>query len=168
MIRFGRLIRQLTGVIGSAFLAGCYSYFPVNQPSPGSTVRIHVPVTSALQNPNARPENVEVEGLLLSSGDSLVLEAKTRRQVGAVREVLEIDTFRVARTAVSGVEERVLSKPKSVAMGVLVTAGAAVLTVGLIKAAGGMKGDGGPGNGGPGAQIRVKPVFDGLFHLIGR
>ena len=51
---------------------------------------------------------------------------------------------------------------------VAATAGAAGLVAALVNAAGGQRGDGPPGNTGPGAQIRVRPIFQGILGLIGR
>ena len=163
-----RALRSVVATSGVAFLVGCYSYVPVERPSPGTTVRIHVPVSSAVQGPNAPAETIDLTGLVLASGDSLVMETKNRREFGAFREVMEVDTLRVARSALSSLEEQVFSKPKTVGLTVLVGAAAAGIVAAIAKAAGGQDGSGAPPGGGPPAQIRVKPVFLGLWGLIAR
>lgn len=163
-----RALRSLVATVGVAFLSGCYSYFPVETPAPGTTVRIRVPVSSAVQAPNAPVETIDLTGVVLTGGDSLIMETKNRREFGAFREVMEVDTLRVARSALSSVEQQVFSKPKTVGLTVLVAAGAAGIVAALVKAAGGQDGEPPPDGGGPPAQIRVKPVLMGLWGLIGR
>jgi hypothetical protein len=161
-------LRRVVGLMGAAFLSGCYSYVPIQQPTPGMTVRVHVPVRSAMQDPNAPEPTLNVLGTVVSTGDSLVLATKNRREIGNFRTVMELDTLRVARSGISLMEEQVFSKPKTYGLTVLVTLGAAGLVAALVKAAGGRGGEGPPGNGGTGAQIRVRPIFQGIFGLIGR
>ena len=168
MTTVSRALRRVVATLGVAFLSGCYSYIPVERPAPGSAVRVRVPLRSAVQSPNAPTGTLAVDGVVVSDGDTLVIETKTRREFGAFREVTELDTLRVARSGISTLEQQVFSKPKTYGMAVLVTVGAAGLVVALTKAATGQKGDGGPGGGGPGAQIRVKPFVVGIFNLISR
>jgi hypothetical protein len=155
----------------SAILAsGCYSYAPVERPSPGTTVRIHVPVTrTALGTRMSASETLSFEGLVLSATDSLILETKSRREIGSFQEVFELDTLRIATGALAGLEERRFSKPKTYAFTALVTAGAAGLVVAAVNAAGGFGGeDGDPGNGTVVQGIRLDPVVSSLFRLLGR
>ena len=164
------LPRSALAALGAALLSGCYSYVPVERPSPGTTVRVHVPVTSAaVGNRSRAPETVSLEGLVLSSADSLILETKSRREVGAFREMLEVDTLRVATAGLVGVEERRFSKPKTYAFTAVVTAGTAGLVVAALKAAGVFGGDGPPGNGSvvQGA-LPLGPVISSLSRLFGR
>jgi hypothetical protein len=156
--------------LGAALTSGCYSYLPVEQPSPGTTVRIHVPVTRAALGTRSRePETVDFEGLVLSASDSLVLETKSRREIGAFREIFELDTLRVATEALVGIEERRFSKPKTYAFTALVTAGAAGLVVAALNAAGAFEDDGPPGNGSTTqSALRLDPIVSSLFRLLGR
>lgn len=150
-----RLLRPLYALAVALFAAGCYSYIPVEQPSPGTTVRIRVPVTSAVQNPNRAPETFDVEGTVLSSGDSLVMVTETRRELGQFRVVSDTDTIRVARAGLLAVDEQVLSKPKTFGLTAVVTGGAIGLLVLALDAAGG----GDPaGNGGD-------PVIQGALRI---
>lgn len=162
--------RSALAALSAALLSGCYSYVPVARPSPGTTVRVHVPVTSAaVGNRSRQPETVSFEGLVLSSADSLILETKSRRDVGAFRELLELDTLRVATSGLVGVEERRFSKPKTYAFTALVTAGAAGLVVAALNAAGVIGDDGPPGNGSVvQSAVPMGPVISSLFRLFGR
>lgn len=162
------VLRPVAAALGVAFLSGCYSYVPVERPAPGTTVRVHVPVRSAVQASNAPAETIDVEGVVVSDGDSLVIATKNRREFGAFREVIEVDTLRVARSGISLLEQQVFSKSKTYGMTALVTVGTAGVVWALVQAAGGRGGEGAPGNGGTGAQIRVKPIFQGIFGLLGR
>jgi hypothetical protein len=105
---------------------------------------------------------------VLSFGDSLLLETKSRREFGAFREVYELDTLRVAPGTLAGMDERYLSKPKTYAFTAVVTAGAAGLAVLAVKAAGGEGGDGPPGNGGINPAILVTPVVRALIGALVR
>ena len=55
-MRPSRTITRILAVVGAAFMSGCYSYVPVERPSPGSIVRIQVPVRTAVDNRNREPE----------------------------------------------------------------------------------------------------------------
>ncbi|HSG07449.1 MAG TPA: hypothetical protein VLA36_03760 [Longimicrobiales bacterium] len=168
MITVRSAVRPIVATLGLAVLTGCYNYIPVERPSPGTTVRVHVPLRSAVQASNAPTETLSVEGVVVSDGDSLIVATKNRREFGAFREVVEVDTLRVARSGISFIEQQVFSKRKTYGMAALATAGAAGLVAALVNAAGGQRGDGPPGNTGPGAQIRVRPIFQGILGLIGR
>jgi len=162
-------LRSVFLAAGAALLSGCYSYTPVEHVSPGTTVRIHVPVTAAAVGTRSRePQTVSFEGLVLSAADSLVLETKSRREIGAFQEVFELDTLRVATTRLAGIEERRFSKPRTYAFTALVTAGAAGLVVAAVNAAGGFGGDGPPGNGTVQSAIPLNPVIASIFRFLGR
>lgn len=108
-------------VTGSLVLAGCHTYRPVEVAPVGSAVRVHILVTSALVGPNAPTPTVAVEGDLLSSGDTLVLATRTRRQYGAFREIIRVDTVRVAPDQRAGLDLVEFSPGRSVALGVGLT-----------------------------------------------
>ncbi len=150
------------------FSAGCYSYAPVQRPTPGSTVRIHVPVRSAVAGRQAREESVAFEGLVLSFGDSLYLQTTSRREYGAFREVFEFDTLRVAPGVLMGMEERYLSKPKTYGFAALVAVGTTALVVAAVNAAGGSGGGNDGNGGGPQTAIIVRPIVSSLLRAIGR
>ena len=159
------LLRTAVYGIGATLLSGCYTYVPVERPAPRTPVRITVPVTSAVQNPNRAPESYTVDGLVVSSGDSLVLETETKTEFGAYRDVTRIDTLRVAQTSLLAVDERVFSTGRTIGLSVLIAGGTAALISGLLSVTTGNDG-GGPGGGSPNAQISIDPIF-GLFRLLG-
>ena len=54
---------------------------PVQQPVPGTTVRVQVPLTSAAQGPNQAPETVSIEGTLIEFGDTVEVEVTNRKSM---------------------------------------------------------------------------------------
>jgi hypothetical protein len=164
-----RQMRALFCVLGAALMSGCYSYFPVERPAPGSIARIQVPVRSAVPRPNASPESISMEGLVLSASDSVVLAVSSRRVIGAYREISSVDTVRVARADLSALETRVFSRGKSIGLGVVIvssTVGLAALAFGL---RGGTSGENGDGNGSTtSSSIRINPLFAVVLQALGR
>lgn len=163
-----RFLRTVVFGLGASALSGCYVYLPVENPAPMTPVRITVPVSNALQNPNRAPETYTVDGTVVTSGDTLVLETSTRTETGAYREVVRMDTLRVATRSLQSVEEKVFSKEKTIGLSVLVTVGVAGLVTGILSVTTGSQG-GGPGDGGSTTgQIRMDPIFNTLLRAIGR
>lgn len=162
-----RFLRALS-LLPVGLLAGaCYSYVPVAQPTPGTTVRIHVPLTSAASAPNRAPETLDVEGTVLSAGDTLVMVTETRRELGQFRVVSQTDTLRMARTGILSVEEQVFSKPKTFGLTALVTGGAVTLVLLALDAAGGQAGDGNGGDPPIGGALRIPPlIFQQLWSVL--
>lgn len=149
--------------------SGCYSYLPVENPSPGTPVRIQVPVASSVVQPNRAPESMAFEGTVVSLGDTLLLETKSRREFGAFREILELDTLRVAQSNLTLIEERMMSKPKTYALTGVVTAGVVWLGIAMMNTLTGERGGDDDGGGDDTAgQIILLPIFSGLLKLIGR
>ena len=164
MIALRPFVRPLALWLLVVFAAGCYSYVPVERPSPGTVVRIQVPLSSAVSDPNRPPETFDLEGTVLSSSDSLVLATETRRELGTFRVLTESDTLRVARSGLVSVEQQVFSKPKTIGLSLLIAAGVAGVLLAALEAAGGQQGEG-PGGGGPQTAIRVPPFV--LGSLLG-
>lgn len=155
----------MTLVVASA----CYSYQPVQSPAPGTVIRIHVPVASPVVRPNQAPPSVSFEGTLVSLGDTMLLEVTSRREVGAFREILELDTLRVAESRISLLEERLFSKPKTYAFTAALTIGSAWLGIKIMNTLTGESGDPDRGDGtDPLGQLILNPIFSGLLRLIGR
>ena len=152
--------------------AGCHSYTPVSTPAPGTTVRVHIPVVSALQDPNAPPQTETIEGQVVEAGDTLVLALRTRQEYGAFREIIQYDTVRLGPDQRSGVELSEFSTGRSVALGLAIAGGATVLAV----TAFGLSGEGGgPIDGGPppppsftGPSVTVSNgLISGIMRLLG-
>ncbi|HIF22261.1 MAG TPA: hypothetical protein EYQ27_10225 [Gemmatimonadetes bacterium] len=118
-------------------LGGCYTYQVVDTPPLGSTVRVRVPVTSALDDRNTAPPSVAVEGAVLQVGDTLVLARRTRREFGAFREVILLDTLRLLRAQTSSIELKEFASGKSVVLGIVIVAGATGLALAGFKGGGG-------------------------------
>lgn len=128
MKRPSLLLRMGCLTVCAGLLTGCHTYRVVDAPpAVGSTVRVHVPVASPLTGGNRAPQTATVEGLVLTAADTIALAARTRRPFGAFRELVQVDTFRLAASEASRVEVRELSGARSVALGVVVAAGAALL-----------------------------------------
>lgn len=113
----------------------------------GSTVRVRVPVRSAVADPNAPDETVSVEGQLLESGDTLVLAASIRREISAFQQYVRYDTFRIARSETAGVEFKEFSSGRSVFLGVVVASGTGLLALAALGLGGDRGGDNGDGDG---------------------
>lgn len=123
-----QLLRVGCAAVCASLLTGCHTYRVVDSPpAVGSTVRVHVPVASPLIGANRAPQTATVEGHLLTAADTIVMATRTRRHFGAFRELVQVDTFRLAATDASRVEVREFSGARSVTLGVVVAAGAALL-----------------------------------------
>ena len=118
-------------------LGGCYTYQVVDTPPLGSTVRVRVPVTSAVDDPNTAPASVAMEGQVLQVGDTLVLARRTRREFGAFREVILFDTLRLRRAQTSSIELKEFSSGKSVMLGIVIAAGVTGLALAGFNGGGG-------------------------------
>lgn len=134
------LRRRLRGPIGTlvvllsaTLMTACHTYTPVSAPAPGSTVRVQIPVRSAVDDPNAPTPTRAVEGQVVAAGDTLVLATRDRFEYGAYREIVQYDTLRLGPEQRSTVEVREFSNRKSVVLGLAVTGivvGAAILALG--------------------------------------
>lgn len=154
---------------GATLLAGCHTYRPVTQPLPGSTVRVSVPVSSALSDRNSSPQTTAVEGRLVSAGDTLVLAVQNRQSYGAYREIVRLDTLRLASTQASTVEVREFSTGRSIVLG---TAIAAIATGAAATAFGwgsGSDNPNAPDGSGPVTSIVATPsLISSLWGLVVR
>lgn len=153
------------GLMLTAVLAGCHSYRAVETPALGSTVRVHIPVPSALADPNAPPASISIQGQVLSSGDTLVLATTTRREYGAFREITQFDTIRLAPDQRVSVELEEFSKGKSIALGAVLFVGAAGLGIAAFGGGGSSPPDGPPG-GGPVSAVVSSSVLSMLWGII--
>jgi len=122
----GRPGLGLAAVFVVALLGACQTYTPVTNPTPGSTVRVRVPVTSAVANRNAAPETIAIEGDVVEAGDTLVLATTRRHEYGAYREIVQFDTVRLGPDQQYSVEVVEFSARKSIILGLVITAGAAL------------------------------------------
>ena len=116
------------GFLALVLLSGCHTYEPVRHPAPGSAVRVLIPVTSALDDPNAAQPTVSLDGVVLESGDTLVLATETRNQINQFRELVRYDTLKLAEDAYSGLQLKEFSRGKSVGLGLTIFGGVALLT----------------------------------------
>jgi len=160
---------SLATAVALTALAGCHSYVPVQDPSPGMSVRAHVPLRAAVEGGNRAPESMTIDGKVLAAADTLVLETASRRELATGRILSAVDTVRIARTGLVGLDQQVFSKPKTLGLTALVVVGATGLVLAAIEAAGGQEGDDGPGDPGTQGAVRVPlRVLTSLFGLIGR
>ena len=161
-------VRFTAACLCVALLSACYTYVPIESPAPQTPVRVTVPIVNVARDQNRTPETYRIEGVVVSSGDSLVLATQRRTETGAFREVVRVDTVRVETRSLLAIDEKVYSQPRSIGLGVLLAAGTAGLVAGLLSVTTGVGGDG-PGNGGePTAnQLRIDPIFAAVLKLIG-
>ena len=166
-MRVARALRGGGAVLGVLLLSGCHTYMPIERPAPGTTVRVRVPLTSAVERPNQSPETVSVEGLLVAFGDTLELEVTSRQEYGAFREVMRRDTLRIARNGITELEERVFSRNRSVGLGVALAGGATVLAAAALGLTGGDQGAGPDSGDDPSGAIIVASLAKAIWRLIG-
>jgi predicted component of type VI protein secretion system len=158
----------LASILLAVFLGACQTYTPVTNPVPGSTVRVRVPVTSAVANPNAAPQTLAVEGTVVESGDTLVLATTNRQEYGAYREIVQFDTVRLAPDQQYSVEVVEFSVRKSIVLGLVLT-GAAALAASAAFGVGGADDAPIPGNPPPpqGALVISSSLIAGIIGLLG-
>lgn len=165
-----RSLRGFSAVVGAAVLSGCYSYVPVEHPSPGSTVRIQVPLRSAVSRPNQPDEIVSLEGVVVTAADSIVLEVQNRREFGAFREIRTVDTLRVAQADLTAIDTRIFSRGKTLGLTAAIVGVTGILAATAFGLGGGSGGDDGPGNGNgtTTGSLVVNPIFSALLRAVGR
>ena len=162
-----RRVLRLTLLCVAPLASGCYAYTRVEHAPVGSLARVRVPIQPAVIAPGRPPETVAIEGLILSSGDTLSLETSTRRFIGAFRELTGRDTLRVARGAVASIEVREFSAVRSVALGAVLAAGTAALALAARGTEGGQAGEG-PGEGGSESFLTTVPIpLGAVLRLFG-
>jgi hypothetical protein len=157
--------RGLLTVMAIGLLTACHTYRAVDEPLPGTTVRVHVPVESPLASRNAPPASVSVEGLVVKGGDTLVLAVTTRREFGAFRELMQHDTVYLGPEQRTGVEVREFSAARSIVLGSVIAAGVA----GLAATAFGLGGGGSPGDPGdppPAPSVVVGSVVSAVLGAL--
>jgi hypothetical protein len=167
MSRAGRFV-ALAPILGALFLAGCYTYVPVDTPTPGSMARVRIPLVTALSDPNAPPEVATVEGRVVQVGDTLLLAIETRREYGAFRNIIQFDTLRLGPDQIASIDYREFSSGKSVALGVGISV--AVVAVALSAFGGGDGGGGLPGDPPPpvGAIVASRSLVSTIWSMISR
>jgi len=146
-------------------LMGCHTYMPVQQPVPGTTVRVQVPLTSAAQGSNQAPETVSIEGTLIEFGDTVEVEVTNRQEYGAFREVTRVDTLRIATSGIIGLDERIFSTGRSVVLGLAIGGVAAAFAWTAL----GFEGGGSnptPGPDGPRPSFLLSPIVRTIWGLI--
>ena len=152
-------------VVSTLLFMGCHTYIPVQQPAPGTTVRVRVPLTSAVQGPNQAPETVSIEGTLIEFGDTVEVEVRDRQVYGAFREVTRLDTLRIEASGITGLDERSFSTGRSVVLGLAIGGAAA----GFALTALGFEGGGSnptPGPDGPQPSLLLSPIVRAIWTLI--
>ena len=141
------LLRRIGAVAGAAVLSGCYNYLPVESPTVGSVARLRVPVVSAVADPTAPPETATVEGTVLEAGDTVVVEVTTRREIGAFREYVQENTYRIAHEELVSVEERHFSSGRSIGLGAVLALAAGAFALAALTGDSGGTGPPSPDDG---------------------
>ena len=152
-------------IASTLLFMGCHTYMPVQQPTPGTTVRVKVPLTSAVQGPNQAPETVSIEGTLIEFGDTVEVEVRDRQVYGAFREVTRLDTLRIAASGITGLDERSFSTGRSVVLGLAIGGAAAAFALTAL----GFEGGGSnptPGPDGPQPSLLLSPIARAIWALI--
>ena len=167
MGRASRARLRLLAVGVAVALSACHRYIPIETAVPGTIVRVHVPVTTALADPNAPVPSVSIEGSVLAAGDTLVLATQTRREFGAFREVILFDTVRLAEDQRAGMELQEFSMGRSIALGALITGGAAALAAAAFGARTGSGGNEPPPPQPVPAIVVSGSILSAIWGLIG-
>lgn len=142
---------RLTAAACLVTLGGCYVYTPVQSPTPGTEVRVEVPVRTAVEG--AVPQGSAVfEGIVVTGGQTLAIETRNRQQAGFMQEVLMIDTIQVNRANLLRLEERNFSGSRTAVFTVALVAGVVLVATGIGSVVGGD--DGGEPGGGDPAQLK--------------
>jgi hypothetical protein len=162
-------LRMATVLVVSSVVAGCHTYTPVQTPVVGSTVRVHVPVQSAVADRNAAPRTETIEGVVVGAGDTLALATRTRRELGAYRELVQFDTLRLGMDQTSFVEVQEFSATRSILLGAVIAVGAGVAAVLAFNSSqnGGEVPDPGPGEPAP-AVVFSGSLLGSLWGLVAR
>lgn len=162
--------RTAMAAVGVIALSGCYTYRTVDNPAVGSAVRVNIPVTvsSALTNPSGATESIAVEGVLLDVGDTLSLSTKTRRSMGAYRDLVAFDTLRLARDQTTSVQLKEFSSARSVVLGVVIAGSAGVAGAVAFGLIGGEAGDESPGPVGPVTAVVSSSLVSTVWGLLRR
>lgn len=172
MIAIRRWLRRPTWAVFilvlSGWMSACHSYTPVADPMPGTTVRVHIPVRTALDNPNAPTRTQSVEGQLVEAGDTLVLATQSRREYGAFREIVQFDTIRLGPEQRAGVELREFSTGRSVALGVGLTGIVVFAAVAAFGLGGGQEGEGLPPDNPTPAIVSSSMISTIVGFVLGR
>jgi hypothetical protein len=148
--------------------AGCHSYVPVSDAEPGTTVRVRVPVTSALDGDNGPGQSAAIEGDVVAFGDTLVLAVMNRQEYGAYREVVMFDTLRLGPEQRISVERAEFSKGRTVLLSAALVFGVGALAVAAFNSGTGDDSEI-PGGGPPpqGGVVVSNSVVSGLLGLLG-
>ena len=149
--------------------AGCYTYVPVANPAPGTQVRVHVPVTSALADPNAAPQTAAIEGEVVSFQDTLRLATTSRQEYGAYREVVMYDTLSLAPDQRVVIEQPEFSRGRTIVLTSVIVGGATLLA--LAAFSGTFGGNQDPTDPGPptpqGAVTISNSLVSGVLGILG-
>ena len=156
---FARRSLGAATVLALGGLAGCYNYVPVTSPTPGTTVRVHVPVHSAIPGQADIPSSVSVEGRLLRAGDTLEVETESTREAGTFRQLMLLDTLRIARSDAQEVDLKQFSNGRTAVFTAAILGAAVGVGLAVANIKSGSQGSG-PGTGKPtGAVIFRLPIF---------
>ena len=167
VVALGRMA-SIALLCGVPLVSGCYTYRLVEEAPVGSVARLRVPIQSAIVDPNAPPETVAIEGLILSFGDTIAFQASNRQVIGAFREVVQYDTLTVARDGLASIEVREFSKVRSVVLGTVVAVGTAALALAALGIEGGEAGEGPGGEGSESLTAGITVAIGAIGRLFGR
>lgn len=131
----GHLLARLS-VLGAFVLSGCYTYVPVEQPAPGTPVRVRMPVSSAVEGSSRIPESVMIEGRVIAFTDTLRMEMRNEQRMGT-RSFVAVDTIRIAASSLADLEERVFSRSRTAVFAGALLGGVALATWGIATVTGG-------------------------------
>lgn len=164
--RLHERLQRVVAACGAVLMSGCYTYVPVEQPTPGTPVRIQVAVPSAVARPNRPPEVIPFEGTVVALNDSVFIETRSRQEVSLHREITVVDTIGAARSSLVALEERVFSKPRTLVFSAALVGAGVAIVLGVTSVTGGDDEEP-PGDPPPEASISFPTAWNVLRALFG-
>lgn len=163
----GSWSRRLLMLALLAGAGGCHTYVPVADPEPGTTVRVRVPVTSALVGPNAPQGSASIEGQVVALRDTLYLATTNRQEYGAYREVVMYDTLALAPDQLLSIERAEFSTGRTMVLTAAIVVAAGAFALAAFSGETGSKGGPPPPPPPQGALVISNSFVSGVLGMLG-
>lgn len=130
---------DLLCTVSCLLFAGCYSYTPLQTPTPGADIRARLTSEAAIRHSEGLYDPIlHYEGRVVEAGsDSLALDILVARSSTTFQDIEIRDTIRLARMEIQSIESRELSTVRTVLFAVGVGAGVFAVVKGIDQVVGG-------------------------------
>lgn len=127
--------------------AGCYTYEPIQSPSPGTEVRARLTTEAAIRHSQGLENPVRnVSGRVVGfTSDTLAVDVLVARTTSVFRDVTIRDTVHFGTNEIESIEARHLAPARTALLVAGAGAGAYLIVRGITSVIGGDTGDGDPG-----------------------